>query len=414
MSPIPGRVLGDRFELSRQVGAGGYAEVWLARDRGEGGKPVAVKVLRPEAAEDEEALARAIREARVLSALEHPHIARAGVAALDGDQPYFTMEWLAGTDLAAELGARAAQGRPFSVRILKRVLGQLCAGVSYAHRAGIIHRDLKPSNVMLVGRAAAPTVKLVDFGIARLELGDGLVRTAHGQRLGSAAYMAPEQIRGEHVDGRADVFAIGVLLFEMLTLRRAFVVGEDGHPAPAYLGPPEPRINAMPRIFERIERGHRPRPSACGLAVGPRVDALIERALAPDRNQRFSSPSQLFEEALEALEPLSAGLIGLEPAAAEALITLAQPPSPAETLARPAETLARPAETLARSPKTLARPPETLARRPERSAPPTESAASSAARVRPPAVRALLGVVALSLFGLFGYVLVRGITSIRG
>ena len=104
MSPIPGRVLGDRFELSRQVGAGGYAEVWLARDRGEGGKPVAVKVLRPEAAEDEEALARAIREARVLSALEHPHIARAGVAALDGDQPYFSMEWLANLR-QGELGA---------------------------------------------------------------------------------------------------------------------------------------------------------------------------------------------------------------------------------------------------------------------------------------------------------------------
>lgn len=199
-----GDLIADRFEIERLAGSGGMGSVWKALDR-LGNRPVAVKVLA------QGADARFAREARILSELEHSHVVRyvAHGTTLDA-QPYLVMDWLEGMDLADRL----AQG---SLSLGETItLGIIVAGaLGFAHARGIVHRDLKPSNIYLVdGRIDQAVV--VDFGLARQSAATRVTRT--GVLMGTPGYMAPEQARGaDTVDARADVFSLGVLLFECLT-----------------------------------------------------------------------------------------------------------------------------------------------------------------------------------------------------
>ncbi len=206
-----------RYRIEGALGEGAMANVYRACDP-EIGRTVAIKVLKPEFARDERLVARFLREARAAGALSHAHIATIyDVGQADG-LPYIAMELVDGRPLDEVL---AAEGRLPYERVL-HLARQLADALAYAHRAGIVHRDVKPSNI-LVARDGR-TVKLLDFGVARVAEADGaaLARTQAGQMMGTPRYMSPEQALGLPVDRRSDLFSLGVVLYEMITGKVAF------------------------------------------------------------------------------------------------------------------------------------------------------------------------------------------------
>ncbi|MBI5608440.1 MAG: protein kinase, partial [Deltaproteobacteria bacterium] len=212
MSTIP--IVDDRFELHSIAGRGGMGVVYRASDRATG-RHVAVKVLQ---ASDAEACERFLREALVLATMAHPgivrHVAHGYTAS---GEPYLAMEWLTGEDLSERLD----RGR-LAIDETVHLGADIAESLAYAHRQGVVHRDLKPANVFLIDRSLHD-VRLLDFGIAHLQSGEsGATRT--GTVIGTPAYMAPEQARGERrLDGRADLFSLGCVLYECLTGRAPFV-----------------------------------------------------------------------------------------------------------------------------------------------------------------------------------------------
>ncbi|WP_437934178.1 serine/threonine-protein kinase [Sorangium sp. So ce341] len=274
---LPGRLLDDRFELAEVAGSGGMGTVYRALDRASG-EVVAVKLLRRL---DARAEARFLREAAALSRLSHPHIVRYithGVAPTG--EPYLAMEWLSGESLADRLSRqelRVDEG----VALTRKVADALGA----AHARGIVHRDIKPSNLFLVD-AALDGVKLLDFGIALLA--DATSRlTGTLAVVGTLGYMAPEQARGdrEALDGRADVFSLGCVLFECLTGQRAF---RGQHLSVVWK-----------LLLEDSPRARELRPE-----VPEALDALLARMLAKDPSERPEDGAAVVRclDALGALE----------------------------------------------------------------------------------------------------------------
>ncbi|MBL8623367.1 MAG: protein kinase [Myxococcales bacterium] len=256
-------VLGDapppmvgRYRIEQLVGVGGMGMVYRGHDPAHA-RPVAIKLL---AAAGERA--RFAREARLLGTIDHPAVVRYldhGVTEAGVD--YLVMEWLDGCDLAARL----ARGR-LSPAAALAIVAAAAAGLGAAHAAGVIHRDVKPSNLFLVG-ARDDDLRVMDFGIARTTRASGSQLTRTGAAIGTPAYMAPEQLRGEH-DPRTDVYGLGATLFECLTGRPPFV-GE--HPAAVMLA-----VVAEPA----------PAVSAFLPDVAPALDALVARMLAKDLRDR--------------------------------------------------------------------------------------------------------------------------------
>jgi len=241
------------YEVTGSLGRGGMGEVYRARDT-RLGRDVALKILPPEFARDEERLARFEREARMLAALQHQNIAAIyGLEELDG-HPVLVMELAEGEDLAVRLGGGALPADE-----VEKIARQLAAGLEYAHEQGVVHRDLKPGNIKV---APGGRVKILDFGLARAfegPLGSSSTGTAAadetvtrtrdltgtGTVLGTAAYMSPEQTRGYTVDRRADIWAYGVIVFEMLTGQRLFA-GETASDTLAAVLRKDPDWDLMP------------------------------------------------------------------------------------------------------------------------------------------------------------------------
>lgn len=295
-----GQVIGDRFTLEEELGSGGYGVVWRARDS-RTGAAVAIKLLHEHLAGNTFAVERFEREARVLEQLEHPNLARAIAVGTRPTERFLALELVEGVSLAAELGERAKQGRHLALAEVVRLTAEIGGALSHAHAAGIVHRDLKPSNVMLAGPPERRVAKVLDFGIAKLMSPPSGDATTVGRMLGSWLYMAPEQVRGEGVDHRSDVFALGATLFELLTLRRVFAVGGDGHPMPAFESPvlghgPNNRYN----LLRRIVLEPRPRPSESRPGTPLAVDLVVLRALEFEPAARFQSAMELVRALEEA------------------------------------------------------------------------------------------------------------------
>ncbi len=206
-------VLRERYRLEARLGSGGTADVHRATDTTLQ-RPVAVKLLR-DVAGDASDRARFVAEARTLASLSHRNLVMvldAGIGDED-DRPFLVMELVEGRALSDAL----RQG-PLPAREVARIGAEVAAGLAFAHERGVVHRDVKPGNVLLSDDGR---VKLADFGIARL-IGDTVRHTRTGTAIGTAAYLAPEQVRGEDVTGCADVYALGLVLLEALTGTRAF------------------------------------------------------------------------------------------------------------------------------------------------------------------------------------------------
>ncbi|MFO0724038.1 MAG: serine/threonine-protein kinase [Myxococcota bacterium] len=300
----PGALLAERFLLKRALGQGGAGVVWLAEDR-QTSRSVAIKLLHQHLRDNPMTLEKARLEADILLRFRHPNIARAIHAEFDRAPSFLVLEWIEGSTLAQVIGARAASDTPFDVGALLSVAGQLCSAVTYAHSHSVLHRDLKPSNVIITPRGG---LQVLDFGVARV-LGQSLHdATTHGRMSGSYAYCAPEQARAEHIDERADLFSLGVILYELLTLRRAWAVDAEGGKVLAYSGSvPQIPENSPVGLLERIFRGPRPRPSAVRPELRGAVDEVIQRALAIEAPDRYPSANALWTAFSTAILGLSAG-----------------------------------------------------------------------------------------------------------
>ncbi len=217
-----GKVVGGRYRVLDVLGEGGIAVVYRAEHQGLG-RHVALKMLHPVYGEHEELRARFQREAKALAALSHPHIVNMVDYGVEGDMPYLVMELLEGRSLRDLLDEQGTLPPERALAIVRQVLRALI----FAHQRGLVHRDLKPGNVFLQQLTdTADHVKILDFGFAKFVAGDqvdqGPALTRAGKVFGTPAYMAPEQVTGGGIDGRADLYACGVLLYEMLAGRRPF------------------------------------------------------------------------------------------------------------------------------------------------------------------------------------------------
>jgi eukaryotic-like serine/threonine-protein kinase len=259
--PEVGRVLGDRYRLIELLGEGGMATIYRAHDR-QLDRDVAVKLLRPQYGRDAGFIARFRQEAQSAASLNHPNVVNVYDYGTDEAGPFIVMELVDGENLAEILQERGFLPPLAAAGIAE----QVAEGLSVAHQRGIVHRDIKPSNILLTrdGRA-----KVVDFGIARALVEAQL--TLPGTTLGSVHYFSPEQARGEPVTAGSDVYSLGLVLFEMLTGRRAWTGDTAGAVALARLGNPPPH------------------PSSFRADVPPVLDAIVERALALDPQDRFAS-----------------------------------------------------------------------------------------------------------------------------
>jgi len=218
----PGVRLGP-YEIVAAIGAGGMGEVYRARDT-RLGRDVAIKVLPSEFAADPDRLRRFEQEARAASALNHPNIVVVHDVGSHEGTPYLVEELLEGESLRERL-----RGGALPARKALELAGQVASGLAAAHERGIVHRDLKPENLFVTKDGH---VKILDFGVAKLQpaprerTGEAAATvvdtTQPGEVIGTVAYMSPEQVRGQPVDHRSDLFSLGVVLYEMVTGRRAF------------------------------------------------------------------------------------------------------------------------------------------------------------------------------------------------
>ncbi|ATB48633.1 serine/threonine-protein kinase [Corallococcus macrosporus] len=280
----PGALVGD-WVIESRVHAGVTA--WLYRASHLSTRaPAAVKVVRAEFNHVPSVLRRFQQEADTLRALRHPHI----VEVLDqGDlrdgRPWLAMEWLEGESVDRWLARRG----PFSLAEALTVMQELGAALHFAHGHGVLHRDLKAQNVMLRPRGDGFTVKLVDFGIARVEPPEGLTGlTTGGAVLGTPVSMAPEQIRGQAVDARTDLYALGVLLYQVLAGALPFEGASAVEVEEQHLHAPPPRLG------ERVQ-------------VPPALDAVVQRCLAKAPEDRWPDVPTFLGALRSALAPIPEG-----------------------------------------------------------------------------------------------------------
>jgi len=254
-----------RYDLVRVLGKGAMGIVYEGRDpnleRRVAIKTVKVENLSEEAASEYEARFRT--EARSAARLQHPNIVSVYDSDRDGDMAYLVMEYIQGDDLKHHLD----KGVRYSLEQSLKMIRDLLSALDYAHQQGIVHRDIKPANLLI---EPGGRVKLTDFGVARMQDSGDATRT-QGSMVGTLKYMSPEQVQGQKADSRADLFSVGVVLYQLLTDKRPF----DGD-------------NDFSIIHQII--GHTPPPpSSFNERLPSAIDAVVARALAKDREQRFAT-----------------------------------------------------------------------------------------------------------------------------
>ena len=302
---------GDRvgvYEIQSMLGAGGMGEVYKARDT-RLDRTVAIKVLPPHLAADRDRYQRFEREARAVASLDHPHIGALYDVGQDGEPHFLVMQYLDGETLAA----RIAKG-PLPFEQALRCAIDIADALDHAHRRGIVHRDLKPGNIFLTKsgglRQGSGQAKLLDFGLAKwraVAAGSavgGLATTpdgpdsltADGMIVGTLHYMAPEQLEGKNADARSDLFAFGVLVYEMVTGRKAFEGGSAAAIVAAILDTQPPPISTLQPL------------------TPPALDHVVTLCLAKDPEERWQSAGDVARELRWTAESSAHAATGLAPA----------------------------------------------------------------------------------------------------
>lgn len=278
-----------RYDLIRVLGKGAMGMVYEGRDPNLD-RRVAIKTIRVENLSEEAAAEYEHRfrvEARSAARLQHPNIVSVYDSDRDGDMAFLVMEFIQGEDLKHHLD----QGKRYSLSQTVEIMVQLLSALDYAHRQNIVHRDIKPANLLI---EADGRVKLADFGVARIQDSGEATRTL-GTMVGTLKYMSPEQVQGRPVDARADLFAAGIVLYQLLTGRRPFDGDSD---------------------FAVIQQviGHSPAaPSSVNPSLPAAIDAVVAAALAKSRKQRFATALE-FSAALQAASREASDLTVIAPA----------------------------------------------------------------------------------------------------
>jgi eukaryotic-like serine/threonine-protein kinase len=342
--PPGSSLISDRYELGDRLGSGGMSTVYGATDRVLE-RTVAVKILAEHLSDDEKFVARFRREALAVARLIHPNIVQVYDTGVDSDRHYIVMEYVEGRSVAQLLQRRGRLGSEIAAQIGI----QSCAGLEYAHRQGIIHRDVKPGNLMVIGgpaeRAASPsshdpptdemTVKLTDFGIARAAEQTRLTQV--GSVVGTAAYLAPEQARGDEATPAADVYALGVVIYQMLTARLPW----EG--------------TSLAELAIRRESESPLPPTSYDSSVPETLSTAVLRALEGDVADRYTSAKELSVALVAGIagrqppvasdEAPTRAMIGTGTAATRAMDSpdIATPVSPAPVVRQPYRQVAVPA-----------------------------------------------------------------------
>lgn len=282
--PYVGRILAEKYLVVKSVGSGGMGTVYLAKHELMN-RRVAIKMLRAQYVQDEGSVKRFQLEARALGKLEHNHIINTHDHGYTvHGQPYIVMEFLQGRSLAEEV--KEHKGLPVGRTI--DIFDQVCDALDYAHKKGVLHRDLKPGNIMLLtDKEKADYVKVVDFGVAKLmdvsgEEAQSL--TQQGEVCGSPVYMSPEQCLGQDLDRRADVYSMGVVIFETLTGKLPLL----GKNMMETMGK---HIHEEPPSFQQV------RPD---LYIPERLEKVVRKALSKKPEDRHQTMAQLREDLLAA------------------------------------------------------------------------------------------------------------------
>jgi serine/threonine-protein kinase len=281
-----------RYETLAVVGSGAHGTVYRALDPTIR-RVVALKVV---AAEEDEFPGGAVpggrgaffeREAQAAGALLHPGIVTLYDAGRDGDSYYLAMEFIEGETFAAEI----ARDRPSVERTLD-VVAAVAEALDFAHERGVVHRDIKPANLMIL---PDKSVKVADFGIARLTGGGASTTMTAGMMVGTPSYMSPEQVQGEPVDGRSDLYSLGCVLYEALSGRKPF------------------RAETMAALLTQILTVDPPPPTKVDPAIPAALDAIVLRAIARDRERRYQRGRELAQDLRAALKPAPAPAAVSEP-----------------------------------------------------------------------------------------------------
>ena len=265
----PGTIVNGRYEVVKCLGTGSMGMVYACRHRELAGHIVAMKVLFAEVARDEVAAARFRNEIVASYGVSHPNVVRAYEYFRDGDLIAFTMEYIGGGDLAD----RISEDELLTPWEIVNMLLQMCSGVQAIHDAGIIHRDLKPENILI---SAQSQIKITDFGIARTGTGPKL--TEHGGVVGTIDYVSPEYLERGQVDARSDIYALGVLAYEMVT-------GEAPYKGKSVIETMTMRLRSDP------EPPHHLRPD-CPVAISN----IILRAMKREPEERYQSAQEIWED----------------------------------------------------------------------------------------------------------------------
>ncbi|HLG78117.1 MAG TPA: serine/threonine-protein kinase [Ktedonobacteraceae bacterium] len=276
-----GTMLGN-YRILEILGQGGMARVYKAHQENLG-RDVAVKVLPPWYAADRNFVERFNLEARLAAGLAHPNVVTVHDANEQNGHLYIVMQLVDGGTLKQRLDRLHRAGKVMSTAEVVSIFSQLADALAYAHDQGIIHRDIKPVNV-LMDRSGRPI--LSDFGIAKVLASTKAHLTRPGAGVGTPEYMSPEQCQGGPVDGRADIYALGVMLFEAQTGRTPFL--GDNYPALAHS-----------HIYEAP-----PRPSAINPAIDPTIEYIILKALAKNPQQRYQTAREMDEALKQAVMPV--------------------------------------------------------------------------------------------------------------
>ena len=292
------RVFADRYEVEEPLGTGGMAEVWRGHDRVLN-RTVAIKTLLPQFARDASFVDRFRREAQAAARLNHPGIVSVYDSGTDGDTPYIVMQYIEGRTLADFLGS----GKTLPPAQAAKIAQEIAEALGVAHAHGVIHRDIKPANVMITRDGK---VLVMDFGIARLISGPETAPQTSAV-LGTASYLSPEQAQGQPVDARSDIYALGVVLYEMLTGRPPFT--GDSPMAIAYK-----QVNATP-----------PAPSSANPDVPPELDAVVMRALSKNPANRYQTGQEFADDLERARTGGQVMATPLLPAGGEATQVISRP-----------------------------------------------------------------------------------------
>lgn len=284
MNLAVGSFVKNRYQILEPLGEGGFAYVWKARDL-ELARDVAIKFLKIEDSDRaalDETIQRLRREAKLLANLSHQNIVSVfAFDVLDDLTPFIVMEYLTGSPLTKLLAGLG----PLDKRLIKEIILQTCAGLSYAHGNGLVHRDLSSSNIFLCNDNEKDTVKIIDFGLSRSSLSTSAKITKTGLLLGNPSYMSPESIVGEPVDCRADIYALGCIIYEMVTGHVPF------------------QTDSVVGLLFKHQKEYPPAP-LCESTKAPeseRLNAIILRCMQKDRALRFENCDQVTEALISEL-----------------------------------------------------------------------------------------------------------------